>query len=206
MNLNIIDINNKKVDKFAFDFDDSFEINRKVISQVVRWQLSKRRSGTAATKNRALVSSSNRKPFKQKGTGNARAGSRTSPIWRGGGVIFGPTPKNWSLDIPKKIKKMALMHSVVYKIQQNSFTIIDSFDLDTHKTKELLGKLNTLKLSNKILIISDQENDNLILSSRNIKNVKLIKSMGVNVYDLLNHTSIIIDKTTLDALIERIKS
>ena len=101
---------------------------------------------------------------------------------------------------------MALMHSVVYKIQQNSFTIIDSFDLDTHKTKELLGKLNTLKLSNKILIISDQENDNLILSSRNIKNVKLIKSMGVNVYDLLNHTSIVIDKTTLDALIERIKS
>ena len=206
MNLNIIDINNKKVDKFVFDFDDSFEINRKVISQVVRWQLSKRRSGTASTKNRALVSSSNRKPFKQKGTGNARAGSRTSPIWRGGGVIFGPTPKNWSLDIPKKIKKMALMHSVVYKIQQNSFTIIDSFDLDTHKTKELLGKLNTLKLSNKILIISDQENDNLILSSRNIKNVKLIKSMGVNVYDLLNHTSIVIDKTTLDALIERIKS
>ena len=119
---------------------------------------------------------------------------------------FGPTPKNWSLDIPKKIKKMALMHSVVYKIQQNSFTIIDSFDLDTHKTKELLGKLNTLKLSNKILIISDQENDNLILSSRNIKNVKLIKSIGVNVYDLLNHTSIVIDKTTLDALIERIKS
>ena len=206
MNLNIIDINNKKVDKFVFDFDDSFEINRKVISQVVRWQLSKRRSGTASTKNRALVSSSNRKPFKQKGTGNARSGSRTSPIWRGGGVIFGPTPKNWSLDIPKKIKKMALMHSVVYKIQQNSFTIIDSFDLDTHKTKELLGKLNTLKLSNKILIISDQENDNLILSSRNIKNVKLIKSMGVNVYDLLNHTSIVIDKTTLDALIERIKS
>ncbi len=206
MNLNIIDINNKKVDKFAFDFDDSFEINRKVISQVVRWQLSKRRSGTASTKNRALVSSSNRKPFKQKGTGNARSGSRTSPIWRGGGVIFGPTPKNWSLDIPKKIKKMALMHSVVYKIQQNSFTIVDSFDLDTHKTKELLGKLNTLKLSNKILIISDQENDNLILSSRNIKNVKLIKSMGVNVYDLLNHTSVAIDKATLNALIERIKS
>jgi large subunit ribosomal protein L4 len=206
MNLNVIDINNKKVDKFTFDFDDSFEINRKVISQVVRWQLSKRRSGTAATKNRALVSSSNKKPFKQKGTGNARAGSRTSPIWRGGGVVFGPTPKNWSLDIPKKIKKMALMHSVVYKIQQNSFTIMDSFDLDTHKTKELLGKLNSLKLSKKILIISDQENDNLRLSSRNIKNVKLIKSMGVNVYDLLNYPSIVIDKTALNALIERIKS
>ena len=206
MNLNVIDINNKKVDKFTFDFDDSFEINRKVISQVVRWQLSKRRSGTAATKNRALVSSSNKKPFKQKGTGNARSGSRTSPIWRGGGVIFGPTPKNWSLDIPKKIKKMALMHSVVYKIQQNSFTIMDSFDLDTHKTKELLDKLNSLKLSKKILIISDQENDNLRLSSRNIKNVKLIKSMGVNVYDLLNYPSIVIDKTALNALIERIKS
>ena len=124
---------------------------------------------------------------------------------RGRRIIW-PYSKKLVTENTKKIKKMALMHSVVYKIQQNSFTIIDSFALVIHITKELLGKLNTLTLYHKILIISDQENDNLILSSRNIKNVKLIKSMGVNVYDLLNHTSIVIDKTTLDALIERIKS
>ena len=205
MDLHVVNINNEQIDKFTFDFDDSFEINRKVISQVVRWQLSRRRSGTASTKNRALVTSSNKKPFKQKGTGNARAGSRTSPIWRGGGVIFGPSPKDWSINVPKKIKKLALLHAMIYRIKQNSFTVIDSFNLDTHKSKDFAAKLDLLKLSKKILIISDHENNNLELSSRNIKNVKLIKSVGVNVYDLLNHKSIIIDKITFNNLIERIK-
>ncbi|HIC76488.1 MAG TPA: 50S ribosomal protein L4 [Candidatus Dadabacteria bacterium] len=205
MDLHVVNINNEQIDKFTFDFDDSFEINRKVISQVVRWQLSRRRSGTASTKNRALVTSSNKKPFKQKGTGNARAGSRTSPIWRGGGVIFGPSPKDWSINVPKKIKKLALLHTMIYRIKQNSFTVIDSFNLDTHKSKDFAAKLDLLKLSKKILIISDHENNNLELSSRNIKNVKLIKSVGVNVYDLLNHKSIIIDKITFNNLIERIK-
>ena len=205
MDLHVVNINNEQIDKFTFDFDDSFEINRKVISQVVRWQLSRRRSGTASTKNRALVTSSNKKPFKQKGTGNARAGSRTSPIWRGGGVIFGPSPKDWSINVPKKIKKLALLHTMIYRIKQNSFTVIDSFNLDTHKSKDFAAKLDLLKLSKKILIISDHENNNLELSPRNIKNVKLIKSVGVNVYDLLNHKSIIIDKITFNNLIERIK-
>ena len=205
MDLHVVNINNEQIDKFTFDFDDSSEINRKVISQVVRWQLSRRRSGTASTKNRALVTSSNKKPFKQKGTGNARAGSRTSPIWRGGGVIFGPSPKDWSINVPKKIKKLALLHTMIYRIKQNSFTVIDSFNLDTHKSKDFAAKLDQLKLSKKILIISDHENNNLELSSRNIKNVKLIKSVGVNVYDLLNHKSIIIDKITFNNLIERIK-
>lgn len=205
MDLHVVSINNEQIDKFTFDFDDSFEINRKVISQVVRWQLSRRRSGTASTKNRALVTSSNKKPFKQKGTGNARAGSRTSPIWRGGGVIFGPSPKDWSINVPKKIKKLALLHTMIYRIKRNSFTVIDSFNLDTHKSKDFAAKLDLLKLSKKILIISDHENNNLELSSRNIKNVKLIKSVGVNVYDLLNHKSIIIDKITFNNLIERIK-
>ena len=104
MDLNIVDLNNKKIDKFVFELDDNIQINRKVISQVVRWQLSKRRIGTASTKNRSLVAGSNKKPFKQKGTGNARAGTRTSPIWRGGGVIFGPTPKDWSISKNSKIE------------------------------------------------------------------------------------------------------
>ena len=107
--------------------------------------------------------------------------------------------------LPKKIKKLALLHTMIYRIKQNSFTVIDSFNLDTHKSKDFAAKLDLLKLSKKILIISDHENNNLELSSRNIKNVKLIKSVGVNVYDLLNHKSIIIDKITFNNLIERIK-
>ena len=105
MDLQIINLENKNVGKHSIDIDNNKEINKFAISQVVKWQLAKKRSGTAATKNRAMVKASGKKPFKQKGTGNARAGTRTSPIWRGGGVIFGPSPKDWSFSVPKKIKK-----------------------------------------------------------------------------------------------------
>jgi large subunit ribosomal protein L4 len=205
MNIDIVDIKNKEIEKFDLNLDDSVEINRKAISLVVKSQLSKRRSGTAATKNRALVKASNKKPFKQKGTGNARAGSTTSPIWRGGGVIFGPQPKDWSISVPKKIKKLALFHSLLYKIQQQTIKVVDSFDLDTHKTKDLIKLLKPFNLSEKLLIISNVENQNINLASRNIEKLKLIKSEGVNVYDLLNYKSILIDKPTLTSLLERVR-
>ncbi len=205
MNIGIVDIKNKEIGKFDLDFDDNVEINRKAISQVVKWQLSKRRSGTAATKNRAMVNASNKKPFKQKGTGNARAGSRTSPIWRGGGVIFGPSPKDWSINVPKKIKKLALLHSVLYKIKQETITVVDTIELKTHKTKDLIALLKPFKLADKLLIVSDIESENINLASRNIEKLKLIKSEGVNVYDLLNYKSILIDKATLTTLVERLK-
>ncbi|NSX00261.1 50S ribosomal protein L4 [bacterium] len=205
MNIGIVDIKNKEIGKFDLNFDDNVEINRKAISQVVKWQLSKRRSGTAATKNRAMVNASNKKPFKQKGTGNARAGSRTSPIWRGGGVIFGPSPKDWSINVPKKIKKLALLHSVLYKIKQETITVVDTIELKTHKTKDLIALLKPFKLADKLLIVSDIESENINLASRNIEKLKLIKSEGVNVYDLLNYKSILIDKATLTTLVERLK-
>ena len=205
MNIGIVDIKNKEIGKFDLNFDDNVEINRKAISQVVKWQLSKRRSGTAATKNRAMVNASNKKPFKQKGTGNARAGSRTSPIWRGGGVIFGPSPKDWSINVPKKIKKLALLHSVLYKIKQEIITVVDTIELKTHKTKDLIALLKPFKLADKLLIVSDTESENINLASRNIEKLKLIKSEGVNVYDLLNYKSILIDKETLTTLVERLK-
>ena len=205
MNIGIVDIKNKEIGKFDLNIDDNVEINRKAISQVVKWQLSKRRSGTAATKNRAMVNASNKKPFKQKGTGNARAGSRTSPIWRGGGVIFGPSPKDWSINVPKKIKKLALLHSVLYKIKQETITVVDTIELKTHKTKDLITLLKPFKLSDKLLIVSDIESENINLASRNIEKLKLIKSEGVNVYDLLNYKSILIDKATLATLVERLK-
>ena len=152
-----------------------------------------------------MVNASNKKPFKQKGTGNARAGSRTSPIWRGGGVIFGPQPKDWAINVPKKIKKLALLHSLLYKIQQNTITVIDKIDVKTHKTKDLVALLKPFKLSNKLLIVSDTESENVNLASRNIEKLKLIKSEGVNVYDLLNYKSILIDKPSLTNLLERVK-
>ena len=205
MDLEIINLENKKVGKHSIDFDNSKEINKFAISQVVKWQLAKKRSGTAATKNRAMVKASGKKPFKQKGTGNARAGTRTSPIWRGGGVIFGPSPKDWSFSVPKKIKKLALNNALVYKLNEKSVHLIDSFELKDNKTKNLSNKLKNMNLGKKILIVNNKENINLELSSRNLLNVKVVSPEGLNVYDLLNSNSILINKDSVDTILARTK-
>ena len=150
MNINVVDIKNKEIEKFDINFDENTVINRKAISQVVKWQLSKRRSGTASTKNRALVNASNKKPFKQKGTGNARAGSRTSPIWRGGGVIFGPQPKDWSINVPKKIKKLALLHSLLYQNYDHKYTNHDTNSAHGSGTDLNLKELQSIGFFNSI--------------------------------------------------------
>ena len=205
MDLQIINLENKNVGKHSIDIDNSKEINKFAISQVVKWQLAKKRSGTAATKNRAMVKASGKKPFKQKGTGNARAGSRTSPIWRGGGVIFGPQPKDWSINVPKKIKKLALNNALVYKLNEKNVHLIDSFELKDNKTKNLSNKLKNMNLGKKILIVNNKENINLELSSRNLLNVKVVSPEGLNVYDLLNSNSILIHKDSIDTILARTK-
>ena len=181
------------------------KINNQLVSNVLYKTNANYKGRKAKTKQKNEIIGSTAKIYAQKGTGNARAGTRTSPIWRGGGVIFGPTPKDWSISVPKKVRKLALLRSIIYKLQQDSFTILDKFSLDSHKTKNIIQMISGLNLSDKILIISDEENDNLILSTRNIKKIKLIESKGVNVYDLLNFKSILTDKTSLLNLIERIK-
>ena len=205
MDLQINNLENKNVGKHSIDIDNSKEINKFAISQVVKWQLAKKRSGTAATKNRAMVKASGKKPFKQKGTGNARAGTRTSPIWRGGGVIFGPSPKDWSFSVPKKIKKLALNNALVYKLNEKSVHLIDSFELKDNKTKNLSNKLKNMNLGKKILIVNNKENINLELSSRNLLNVKVVSPEGLNVYDLLNSNSILINKDSVDTILARTK-
>ncbi len=205
MDLQIINLDNKNIGKHSIDINDNVEINKFAISQVVKWQLAKKRAGTAATKNRALVQGSGKKPFKQKGTGNARAGTRTSPIWRGGGVIFGPSPKDWSFTVPKKIKKLALQNALLYKINQKNIYLVDSFELEDNKTKNLSSKLNNMDLGKKILIVNHGENINLELSSRNLSNVKVIHPDGLNVYDILNFNSILIHKDSIDKILSRVK-
>ena len=204
MDLEIINLDNKNIGKHSIDINDNVEINKFAISQVVKWQLAKKRSGTAATKNRALVQGSGKKPFKQKGTGNARAGTRTSPIWRGGGVIFGPSPKDWSFSIPKKLK-ISFNNALLYKINQKSIYLVDSFELEDNKTKNLSSKLKNMDLGKKILIVNHGENINLELSSRNLSNVKVIHPDGLNVYDILNFNSILIHKDSIDKILSRVK-
>ncbi|MBU2429453.1 MAG: 50S ribosomal protein L4, partial [Proteobacteria bacterium] len=159
--------------------DDIFSIPVKtsVLHQVVRSQLVAKRSGTAASKTRGMVKGSTRKLFRQKGTGNARAGSIKSPLRKGGGVIFGPHQRSYEIKVHKKVKKLALKMALSSKVEDKTIYVIDDFKLDAVKTKNLVNVLNALNL-NDTLIVSDAQDDNLALSSRNISDVKVIKSEG----------------------------
>ncbi|MCG8639719.1 MAG: 50S ribosomal protein L4 [Desulfobacterales bacterium] len=162
-----------------------------VLHQVVRSQLVAKREGTAACKTRGMVKGSTKKLFRQKGTGNARAGSVKSPLRKGGGVIFGPSQRSYAIKVPKKVRKLALKMALSAKLEDKTIHVIDDFKLDLIKTKELANVLKTLKLSD-LLIVSDAEDTNLLLSSRNLPDVKVIKTEGLNVYDILKFKNLLL--------------
>ncbi|MCP3876326.1 MAG: 50S ribosomal protein L4 [Desulfobacteraceae bacterium] len=171
-------------------------IKNSVLHQVVRSQLVAKREGTAAVKTRGMVKGSTKKLFRQKGTGNARAGSVKSPLRKGGGVIFGPSQRSYAIKVPKKVKKLALKMALSSKMEDNTIYVIDDFKLEAIKTKELSAVLNTLELSD-LLIVSDAEDTNLLLSSRNIPDVKVIKTEGLNVYDILKFKNLLLVEATI---------
>ena len=167
-----------------------------VLHQVVRSQLVAKREGTAACKTRGMVKGSTKKLFRQKGTGNARAGSVKSPLRKGGGVIFGPSQRSYAIKVPKKVRKLALKMALSAKLEDKTIHVIDDFKLDVIKTKELANVLKTLKLSD-LLIVSDAEDTNLLLSSRNLPDVKVIKTEGLNVYDILKFKNLLLVENSI---------
>lgn len=171
-------------------------VKTSVLHAVVRSQLVAKREGTAACKTRGMVKGSTRKLFRQKGTGNARAGSIKSPLRKGGGVIFGPTQRSYEIKVPKKVKKLALKMALTSKVEDKSIYVIDDFNLETIKTKELVKVLNALSLSD-LLIVSDTEESNLLLSSRNIPDVKVIRTEGLNVYDILKFKNLLLVEASI---------
>ena len=171
-------------------------IKKSVLHEVVRSQLVAKREGTAACKTRGMVRGSTKKLFRQKGTGNARAGSVKSPLRKGGGVIFGPTQKSYAIKVPKKVKKLALKMALSSKVEDNTIYIIDDFKLETIKTKEFVNVLNALDLSD-LLIVSDTEEAPVLLSSRNISDVKVIKTEGLNVYDILKFKNLLLVESSI---------
>jgi len=179
--------------------DDIFNtpIKKSVLHTVVRSQLVAKRAGTAACKTRGMVKGSTKKLFRQKGTGNARAGSVKSPLRKGGGVIFGPSQRSYAIKVPKKVKKLALKMALSSKVEDKNIYVIDNFNLEAIKTKELANVLNVLKLSD-LLIVSDAEDTNLMLSSRNISDVKVIKTEGLNVYDILKFKNLLLVESTIE--------
>ena len=164
------------------------------------------RQGTSATKTRGNVSGSGRKLWKQKGTGRARIASLRSPLWKGGGNVHGPQPRDWSYQMPKKMRRGALRSALSERLREGNLIIIDGFEFKNPKTSEFLGAIKGLGLSDnvkkpvKTLIIDSLDNLNLILSSRNVEKTKVTNSFGLNIYDIIYHEKLLISKAALEEL------
>ena len=169
----------------------SVPVKSSVLHEVVTMQLANRRSGTAAVKHRSDVKGSGRKLFRQKGTGRARRGDIKSPLLRGGGVVFGPDGRKYTKKVTKKVRKLALKMALSSKVHENDLMVLDQLELDQIKTKDFVSVLNALKLNN-ALIVTDNTNDHLELSSRNVPHVKVLRSEGLNVYDILKYRTLVL--------------
>ncbi len=179
------------------------EVKEYVLHDVVRMQRAARRAGNACTKTRVDVSGGGAKPWRQKGTGRARAGTRTSPIWRGGGVAFGPKPRDYSFKLNRKIKKQAIAMAMSARLQEGNLIVIDEFSMDAIKTKDFVGIMNVLEVEN-ALIVADGSNEELNKSSRNVNGYKVLPAEGLNVYDILLHKKLILVQPVIDSLEKRL--
>ena len=178
------------------------EMNAGLGHQAVVMQLASRRLGTHATKTRGLVRGGGRKPWRQKGTGRARSGSTRSPLWVGGGTVFGPQPRSYAFRMPKKQRRLAIKCALSDKVASGDFIVLDDLNFDAPKTKSVVKMLGDFGVDAKSLIITLDENENVELSSRNIPGVKAINTMGLNVYDILNHTKLFITKAAIEQIEE----
>jgi large subunit ribosomal protein L4 len=199
--VDIVNCNAEKVSQVELE-DDIFSIPVKpnVLHEVVTMQLANRRAGSASVKHRSDVKGSRKKLFRQKGTGRARRGDVKSPLLRGGGSVFGPDPRSYSYKVPKKVKRLALKMALSSKLKEDNIIVLDKFELDQIKTKEFLSVMDALNTKN-ALIITEKENKNLELSSRNVPDVKVLKVEGMNVHDILKYKRLLL----LEASIEPIK-
>ncbi len=176
-------------------------INVPVMHQAVRLYLASQRRGTHGVKTRAMVSGGGKKPWRQKGTGRARVGSSRNPVWRGGGVAFGPQTRSHSFVMPRKMRRLALLSSLSQKAQEGNIVVIDELTFEAPKTKEMFRVLANLKASNALLVLED-ENSNARLSAGNIPGVSAVGADGVNTYNVLLHDKLVLTKEALASLEE----
>jgi len=205
-NITVHNLEGKKVEDMNVpDTLFSGQVNQDVLHQTVVMYQACQRQGTAATKERGVVSGGGIKPWRQKGTGRARAGSIRSPLWKGGGTVFGPSPRDFSYSIPKKIRTAALQASVHSKYLSNDLFCVDKLTVSKPKTKEFIKILSALKLKGKILAVLDKQDKDVLLASRNVPFFSFLRTEDVTAYDILRNNKILITKTALNHLIKRIK-
>jgi large subunit ribosomal protein L4 len=202
----IVNVENQEVGEVTLDpnvFD--VEIKEYLLHDMVRFQLAGRRAGTACTKTRVEVKGGGKKPWKQKGTGRARSGSRTSPLWRGGGVVFGPKPRDYSFKLNKKVRRQALAVALSAKKFADNLMVLDDFPMETIKTKNFLSVMKNLNVDNGIIVLS-KEDENLHKSARNVKDFKVLSVDGLNVYDILLHEKLVLLKPAVSGVEQRVLS
>lgn len=206
MKLDVISLDNKK--SGSVDLDDAIfgaAVRGDLMTRYVNWQLAKRRAGTHAVKNRTAVSGGGAKPFKQKGTGSARQGTSRSPKHRGGGVVFGPTPRSYEHKLTKKVRKLALKSALSSKQAEGKLVVIDTADMKAPKTADLAKQLAKLGWGSALIIDGAAVNENFALAASNLIGIDVMPTVGANVYDILRHNTLVLTQEAVEKLQERLK-
>ena len=206
LSVKIFDINGAAIGDYPLNAKSvELEKGSQAVHDSVVAHLAEQRAGTASTKTKAEVSGGGAKPFRQKGTGRARAGSNRSPIWRHGGITFGPKPRKYGMKVNKKVLALALKRSFSERVAEGSTAIIDSLKMDSPKTKNITGLLKKLGFGKKVLIIVREFDENIIRASANIPDVMIVKADSVNTYQLLLSPKILFTKDAIDVFIKRLE-
>lgn len=206
MKLDVVSLDNKK--SGSIDLDDAvfgLEARKDLLARAVKYQLAKRRSGNHQTKGRSDVSATNAKPFKQKGTGRARQGTRVAPQMRGGGIVFGPHTRDHSHGLQKKVRKLALASALSAKCAEGKLVILDEAKMSAPKTSELVKKLEILGWGRTLVIGGEAIDENFARAARNIVGIDVLPSAGANVYDILRRDTLVLTKVAVEKLVERLK-
>lgn len=205
--LPVCDINGKSVGSFDVPevLLDTSKGSQAVRDAIVAYRANQR-LGTASTKGKGEVAGNGQKPWRQKGTGNARAGYRQSPIWRGGGVVFGPKPRSFRKNINRKMMRLALARVIADRISEEAVTVVDDLSVSEPKTKAFVAALKQLKIEGKVLIVTEKASNELILASRNVPGIELTSAAQVNVYQLARYPKLLITKGALDVIKGRVSA
>ena len=204
--LDVLNLKGEKVNDVKLN-DAVFKVesNEVVVAKALKLQLASLRQGTHKTKTRAEVSGGGRKPYKQKGTGNARQGSIRAPHYRHGGVAFGVSPRSYTFKMNKKERVLALRSVLTNKVNAKQLIVVDSLEIDSLKTKDLKNMLSTLKLSGKVLFVCGNDAENLYMASRNLENTLVLLANEINVYDILNADIVVVDTAAMKYIEEVLK-
>ena len=201
--LSVLNIKGEKVSTIKLNENIcGIEPNDAVLYDAIRLAQNSLRQGTADTKTRSEVSGGGRKPYRQKGTGRARQGSIRAPHYPGGGVVFGPHPRSYTTKMNKKERRLALKSALSYKVIESELVVLDKFEAETNKTKDMVSILNNLKLAKKTLIVVDELTENLILATRNLKNIVLLASNEINVLDVVAADNMVVTKEAVKKIEE----